>query len=300
MSQHRRCYGYGILRSADEPHSATDACSNTCVHPRVFCDVSIFFCLFLPLFILSLCLSPCRACKVCLTVWVLCSPWRSGVSMHLRTPRRGNGSQRRIRRRDGQRDNRATAISMTQRTSRRKRARVRSRRRLARCIPSRSSSPRNNSRRSNPFSSNRQRLSSTGRHKCRVLLSNRRRRRSPHGDTGWISLAARRRPSGKTTKVSLSLFLSLTAQRHATLRPRRNPTREIPRSVSRRRFSFPRCFSAANGRADPSRKNAPAILKPLNTLTEKSQATVYRSLRHHAAAVAANVASSFPISRFSP
>lgn len=93
---------------------------------------------------------------------------------------------------------------MTQRTSRRRRAQVRSRRKLARCTPSRSSSPRNSSRRSNPISSNRQRLSSTGRRKCRVLPSSRRRRRSPHGDTGWISSVARRRHSGKTTKVSLS------------------------------------------------------------------------------------------------
>jgi len=92
---------------------------------------------------------------------------------------------------------------MTQRTSRRRRAQVRSRRKLARCTPSRSSSPRNSSRRSNPINSNRQRLSSTERRKCRVLPNSHRRRRSPHGDTGWISSVARRRHSGKTTKVSL-------------------------------------------------------------------------------------------------
>lgn len=99
---------------------------------------------------------------------------------------------------------------MTQKTSRRKRARIRKRRKVARCIPSRNSSPRSNSRRSNPFSSNKQRPSSTGRRKCRVRLSNRRRRRSPHGDTGWISSVARRRLSGKTTKVSLSTTRNFT------------------------------------------------------------------------------------------
>lgn len=99
---------------------------------------------------------------------------------------------------------------MTQKTSRRKRARIRKRRKVARCIPSRNSSPRSNSRRSNPFSSNKQRPSSTGRRKCRVRLSNRRRRRSLHGDTGWISSVARRRLSGKTTKVSLSTTRNFT------------------------------------------------------------------------------------------
>lgn len=94
---------------------------------------------------------------------------------------------------------------MTQRMSRRRRVRVRSHPRLARCIPSHSNSLRSSNRRSNPFNSNRQQPSSTGRRKYRVLLSNRRRRRNPHGDTGWISSAAKRRPSGKTIKVSLSI-----------------------------------------------------------------------------------------------
>lgn len=124
---------------------------------------------------------------------------------------------------------------MTQKTSRRKRARIRKRRKVARCIPSRNSSPRSNSRRSNPFSSNKQRPSSTGRRKCRVRLSSRRRRRSPHGDTGWISSVARRRLSGKTIKVSLSIG--------TLFHPRRTPRR------------FPRCFRA---RANP--KNIQVIL----------------------------------------
>lgn len=120
---------------------------------------------------------------------------------------------------------------MTQKTSRRKRARIRKRRKVARCILSRNSSPRSNSRRSNPFSSNKQRLSNTGRRKCRVHLSSRRHRRSPHGDTGWISSVARRRLSGKTTKVSLST------------------TRYFTLIVHR---SFPRCF---HGSARPGKIN---------------------------------------------
>lgn len=138
---------------------------------------------------------------------------------------------------------------MTQKTSRRRRARVRKRRKAARCIPSRNSSPRSNSRRSNPFSSNKQRPSSTGRRKCRVRLSSRRRRRSPHGDTGWISSVARRRLSGKITKVSLS-------QRHAISPSRRAPSIHSSHGVS------------TEPRARASQKNKQTILKPL---IERSQ-----------------------------